>query len=154
MMSICNFPNWIFWHCMSCQIFIVLCAPKSTDSKFIENCTLVCFEPKKCIHCIFKPQFSIRALSKICFTIFIIRHIDQCSQMFWKKKTQNFFFKKCHLFIKNGSQIHNLATLQPGHPSKCEARNFYWTNGIFFKQLLLFFFKTSGYTGQFDGLWV
>ena len=42
MMSICNFPNWIFWHCMSCHIFIVWKAPwvNTGSSKRIQRSTL------------------------------------------------------------------------------------------------------------------
>ena len=58
-------------------------------------------------------------------------------------------------------QVHDLATLLPGRPTLRVARNGFVINKQMAflkkknsKQLLVFFFKTSGYNVECDRLWV
>ena len=63
----------------------------------------------------------------------------------------------CLLFIN--LQIHNLATLMPGHPSHRVARNGFLNNKQMaflkkkFTTIIFFIFKTSEYNVKCDGLW-
>ena len=64
------------------------------------------------------------------------------------------------VYKKNVKQIPNLATLLPRHPSRSVARNgfvdyfFYKQMAFLFHKNYCFFFKTSGYSGECDGLCV
>ena len=58
------------------------------------------------------------------------------------------------MFMEKGKKIPNLATLLAGYPSRSVDYFLYKQTAFFFTTIIVFIFKTSGYDGDCDGLWI